>query len=260
MPYFRKEALSKYMGTGCRRQLRLYLTPENQTYAAERLREGMPPTQPPRPGLEQIIQAGDEWGAAKVADLAGTFGPSAIVGNPFTHRTGQTRYRAIDLRTALKQSAPGTFLVEAEFAIGPGFERSLGIDGYRAAFGLGYANVRPDLIDVLPPGHLPRLVRPDGDVAFLAPGDSRLQLRVIDVKLTAEPSPPYFAEVTYYAMALAGWLIDHKLDDRFVVVPDGAVWPGSHDASKLVVACREYEKQGVTPTVDQLRVALEQDL
>ena len=31
-------------------------------------------------------------------------------------------------------------------------------------------------------------------------GDARLQLRVIDIKLTAEPSPSYFAEVAYYRL------------------------------------------------------------
>lgn len=40
--------------------------------------------------------------------------------------------------------------------------------------------------------------------------DDRLQLRIIDIKLTAEASPSYFdvPEVVYYATVLAGWLED----------------------------------------------------
>src|SRR5439155_14602558 len=87
-----------------------------------------------------------------------------------------------------------------------------------------------------------------------------LQLRIIDIKLTAEPSPSYYAEVAYYILILAGWLIDHGLDRDFVVVPDGAIWPGSHDAAELVKLCKDLQQQNITPTPQQLRDALELDL
>ena len=44
-------------------------------------------------------------------------------------------------------------------------------------------------------------------------------------------------------------IADGKLDNQFVVVPDGAVWPGSHEASHLVRRSRDLIAQGVTPTV-----------
>ena len=94
----------------------------------------------------------------------------------------------------------------------------------------------------------------------LAPGDERRQLRVIDIKLTAQPSPGYFAEVALYSMALAGWLIDEGLDRQFVVVPDGAVWPGSHEASNLLKLRREAERKGLQPSADRLRDAIQEDL
>ena len=50
---------------------------------------------------------------------------------------------------------------------------------------------------------------------------TRRQLRVIEIKMTAEASPGYFAEVAYYSMALAGWLADRGLDQSYVVVPRG---------------------------------------
>ncbi len=61
-------------------------------------------------------------------------------------------------------------------------------------------------------------------------------------------------------MALAGWLVDQRLDTRYVVVPDGAVWPGSHEAATLTRLCRQFEREGATPTVSQLLAALEEDL
>src|SRR3954452_7062504 len=134
MPYFRKEVLSHYIGSGCLRQLRLYLTTDNRRVRTEREAEGMPPVQPPRPGLEQIVQEGERWGAEKVADLARTFGPSAVVGDAFTHASGQTRYREVALRDVLARAAAGAFLVEAQYEIGPAFEAGLGIADYRARF------------------------------------------------------------------------------------------------------------------------------
>jgi hypothetical protein len=86
----------------------------------------------------------------------------------------------------------------------------------------------------------------------LPAGDARLQLRVIDIKLSAEPSPAYFAEVAFYSMALAGWLKDEGLSGQFVVVPDAAVWPGTHDASKLVQASRQAQSQAITLSTAQL--------
>ena len=90
--------------------------------------------------------------------------------------------------------------------------------------------------------------------------DQRRQLRVIDIKLTAHPSPSYFAEVVLYSMALAGWLVDQRLDQRFVVVPDGAVWPGSHEASNLRRTFQAAAKDGVTLSTADLWNEMQEDL
>lgn len=259
MPYLTKDALSQYIRTECKKQLRLYLSPSPRC-DAERTAERMPAAQPPRPGLEQFTQAGEEWQAQKMNDLTVTFGASAIEGTPYRHATGQTRYRETPLNALLPRATAHRFLAEAQFPIGPTFERALGIDGYRTRFSLGYAEVRPDLIQVLPPLTCDTAVLPDGSTSPIPVGDTRLQLRVIDIKLTAEPSPSYFAEVAYYSMALAGWLTDQSLDGQFVVVPIAAVWPGSHDASCLAVTYRRLVGTGATPTAADLHAALEEDL
>lgn len=262
MPYLNKEALSQYFRTGCHRQLRLYLSPDNAAYRAERLAAGMPDPQPPRPGLDQFRRAGDAWQEAKLNDLTETFGPHTIVGDPHSTPEGRVKYDPIDLAAdaLVPGVTPGAFIVEAQFEVGPEFETSLSIDSYRALYNLNYAALRPDIIEVFPPNHSQQYVNALGEVTQLPAGDTRLQLRVIDIKLSSEPSASYFAEVAYYMMTLAGWLNDHGLDDRYVVVPSGAVWPGSHDASKLVLKFREITSAGGTPTYDELSRALQEDL
>jgi DNA replication ATP-dependent helicase Dna2 len=260
MPRLTKEALSQYIRTECKRQLRLCLSPDNSQYRAERAAQNMPPPQPPRPGLEQIVQAGEEWQAAKLHDLTETFGARAMVGDPYIHPSGQTRYHPVQLDMALARAGPDQFLVEAQYEVGPAFQSALGITRHRTQFDLEYAEARPDIIQVLPSGCFSRAVSPSGETRRLPGRDPRLQLRVIDIKLTAEPSPGYFAEVAYYSMVLAGWLIDHGLEQQFVVVPDGAVWPGSHEAAQLMVIYRQLKREGITPAVQQLRSAMELDL
>jgi hypothetical protein len=260
VPKLDKEALSQYIRTECQRQLRLNLSPHSGKYKAERQALGMPDPQPPRPGLEQITQAGEEWQAAKLNDLACTFGPGAVVGQTQPSASGQSVYQAVPLATVLPSASAGQFLVEAEYDVGKAFSTALGIAGFQHQPPLDYAEVRPDIIEVLPANHIDKMVSPNGDVSRLPVPDHRLQLRIIDIKLTSEPSPSYFAEVAYYSMTLAAWLIDHGLDHRFVVVPEGAVWPGSHDASFLTKVANELRTAGQTPTPSQLRAALQQDL
>ncbi|BDV41537.1 hypothetical protein GURASL_04600 [Geotalea uraniireducens] len=264
MPQINKQALAQYIRSGCARQLALNLRPDNVRFGAERNAEGMPYPQSPRPGLRQIQEAGDEWQAEKLHDLTRTFPTGSVVGVPYQNQQGQTRYRTVTLdATRLRAASPVRFLVETEFDPAPQggeLEQALGLSPFRAAHQLEFAHLRPDIIVALPPGTFSRYLSPDGTPHDLPPNDARVQLRVIDIKMTAEPSPGYFAEVTYYSMALAAWLVDNQLDHEFVVVPDAAIWPGSHDASRLMVTYNEILTAGVQPTLAQLWDAMQEDL
>jgi hypothetical protein len=220
----------------------------------------MPPKQPPRPGLEYFTEAGEEWQAEKLNDLTQTFGVDTIIGDPFIHSSGQTRYRPISLDEALSRSRPNQFIVESEYNIEDEFERAFRINDYRTRFHLDYATLRPDIIEVLPARTFSSSVTPAGDLSRLSESDERLQLRVVEIKLTSEPSAGYFSEVAYYTMALAGWLVDHDFNERFLVVPDGVIWPGSHEASNLTLVHNELTREGHTPTFLQLFNAMEKDL
>ena len=259
MPYLNKQALSQFLRTNCDRQLRFNLSPDNATYRAEREANGIPDVQPPRPGLQQFRQAGEEWEAEVLDTLSQCFS-DCVIGNYYQTSSGQTRYRPQKLIDVLPDATPGTFLVEMQFEVGDTFEQAIGIDDYRVEYSLAYARVRPDILVVLPAGSYNSAVLPSGDVEIMPTGDERLQLRIIDVKLSAVPSPSYFAEVAYYSMILAGWLVDNDLDQQYVVVKDGAIWAGSHEASSLILKNSEIINEGHIPTFGQLYEALEVDL
>ena len=262
MPQFGKQALSQFIRTNCMRQLALNLYPDNPTFRPDRASLGMPYPQTPRPGLRQIQETGEEWQAEKLHDLAQTFGQASIVGNSRTTRASQVRFLPIELDQHLPGAGAPSFIVESEFTIDAGgaFETALGIAGHRGQFLLDYQRLRPDVIEVVAPGTSQLGVAPDGLTQPLPVGDLRRQLRIIDIKLTAHPSPGYFAEVALYSMALSGWLVDRSLDHEFVVVPDGAVWPGSHEASNLFRVYQDGQNQGIPATIQQLRQAMEDDL
>ena len=262
MPRISKHALSQFVRTNCMRQLALNLYPDNAAFLPDRQAQGMPYPQSPRPGLRQIQETGQDWQAEKLDDLASTFGQAAVVGDLRRTRTNRVRFHPVPLRQHLPGATPGSFIAEGEFSVGAGgaLETSLGIVGHRGRFQLDYGRLRPDIIEVQGPGVFSSRVAPDGLTEAIVPGDQRRQLRVIDIKLTAHPSPGYFAEVALYSMALAGWLVDNALDGDFVVVPDGAVWPGSHQGSNLRMVHQRAVRQGITLGIDQLRGAMQEDL
>lgn len=259
MPYLTKRAISSFLRSECLRRLKLDLSPDNSTYQHERTAQNMPPRAVGRPGLRALADAGTDWEIAKINDLVTTFGISTTLGNPSPLPTGGVQFNEVPLSHVIRQARPGTFLVQTEYDVGTTFESALAIASYRSSFNLDYAGLRPDLIQVLNVGAAQEEVLPDGSVVQVQPGDPRVPLRIIDIKLTAEPSVPYLAEVTYYAMTLAGWLADNN-HTGFLVVPEAAVWPGSHDASALVKLDAAKRAAGQTATHQELLDALAEDL
>jgi hypothetical protein len=221
----------------------------------------MPPKQPPRPGLEQFAQAGEEWQRQKMHDLVETFGADCVIGD--VRRNPEGRYtfgRRTDLRAALAAAVPYRFIVEPVYEVTSAFERGMHIERYRDDFTLTYGELLPDLIQVLPAQTCSRIVTAGGRLVPVVQADTRLQLRIIDIKLTAEASPSYLGEVVYYATVLAGWLEDAGLARQFAVSDDPAVWAGSHDASHVTQRFRQAQVAGGSATPQQLFDALNEDL
>ncbi|HET6314240.1 MAG TPA: AAA domain-containing protein, partial [Chloroflexia bacterium] len=179
--------------------------------------------------------------------------------DPVLDASGRTKYKDLDLADALSRASAGHMLIQPQYKVTDAFTVAMSIDSYEGLFKLAYSELRPDILQVLPPGRWTQEVRPNGTLEYIQPGDRRLQLRVIDIKHTAEPSNGYFAEVAYYMVTLAGWLEQNGLDRDFVVVA-GAVWPGSHDASALRKKDQKAKSEGRFATQEELNTALEEDL
>lgn len=260
MPFLSKRVISNYFRSNCYRRLRLDLSPDNQHYRSERQAANMPPRSVSRPGLYALAAAGEEWEEAKLNDLAQTFGINSILGASTRTASGGYHFSDVPLANIIRSANPGTFLVQAQYNVGSTFENALGVTSFRTTHGLDYAELRPDIIQVFASGDYEQEVMPDGTIRDLQPYDRRLPLRLIDIKLTAEPSVSYFIEITYYAMVLASWLIDNRLEQHYFVVPEPTVWPGSHDASAIIRLQREKQSQGIASTTLELMQALEEDI
>lgn len=244
MPRVQKSSITQFVGTGCERQLRLSLHPDTRHFAHERVALNMPHRQV-RPALREIQNAGDEWGESKVHDLHDAFGPANVLGGAHT-QTGSTtqpgiRYQPSQLLPFLNAGvAAGQFLVETEYRANTAtFRAAHNLDTITFAEvsgPLSLTRARPDVIEVLAPTPGAKAVTVNGDIVPIDSGDSRLLLRIIDVKLTSEPGPRYFAELAYYALTLAAFLTDAGLDDRYIVSAQPAIWPGTETESALQTA------------------------
>lgn len=247
MPRFDKTCVTQFANTGCEKQLRFALHPDTVQHRAERVSLNLPHPQI-RPALAEIREAGNDWGYSKVHELSAAFGANRLVGGNRTPTGGTAspglRFAASELLSWLAPGiAPGSFLIETEFDAGtPTFLAAHGLSDLvaeGAAGALEFARARPDVIEVVEPGAAgasTHVVTVGGDLEPCAADDGRLQLRIIDVKLTSEPGPHYFAELAYYAVALAAWLREHDLDNRYAVSGTPAVWPGSETAGSLAKA------------------------
>ncbi|MDR6218942.1 AAA domain-containing protein [Deinococcus soli (ex Cha et al. 2016)] len=230
MPTLSKKSMSLYFKNRCDRQLLLYLHSTE-----ERRASGMPERQPARPSSTQVGRAGHQHGFDRVEDLIRCLGESAVIHGPADHTSAQ--FSPIDLRAALTDARAHTVLVEADFAAPDSFLRWANLDRTLAPDQRHlHGNVRPDLIQVLPAGYATQLITLDGHAAPLPGGDPRLQLRVVDIKMSSEPATNYFGEVAYYSLLLTHALHEWNLSDRFVVLPQAAVWPGVNPHGTLVQA------------------------
>jgi DNA replication ATP-dependent helicase Dna2 len=269
MPSFGKKSLSLFLRNRCELQFLLSLYRNS-----ERLKLSMPPSQDVRAALGFAGASGYEWQERKLGEMQAVFGKDNVrVGKP---RKGNQREPTDITAELLRELKPNQFIVEGKYVTATNtFRSAVNLISLKDSFGADVTieNSQPDIIQFLPPlaagigpnsNELPNPyelgVWPNGDVFPLPPSDNRPRLRVIDIKRTSEPGAYYFAEVVYYSMSLAAWLIEHKLDKEFVVVAAPAVWPGSHEASNLAKHSAKWKQMAHAPTTADMAVALEDDL
>ena len=259
-----KRAISHFIRTGCRRRLRLDLY---EGKAARRAADA-PDKDVGRPGLALLAHQGREYEREKYGELVEVFGGRVVHGGLKKHaRGGGTAFEKIELDLVIDNLAARTFALEAEFEITERFIFTNDLSGLMSGRGvagdsnLAFEDLRPDILQVLPPAGMPRrVVTPSGHLQRLRPEDRRLGLRIIDIKIAGEPSPSHFAELAYYGMALAGWLVDSGRADRFVVLADAAIWPGTHDGSEIRRLLNERQSGNRRVGAEQFLRGLDADL
>lgn len=246
-----KRTISQYLRGECRRRLRLDL------YANDRARRDAraPVKDVSRPGLALLVEQGRRFEREKFHELSQSFAGRVVHGAAADPRPGEVRaFARISLADHIDRCVPDQFLIEAEYPVTTPFVGAHGLDDLAdgSAFpqgsnaNLGFGAVRPDIIQLRPPnGRAREIIVPSGEIELIAADDARLGLRIVDIKLTGEPSPSHFAELTYYQMTLAAWLEHTGRGGRFIVLKDAAVWPGKHEASEIRRLEVEDRRNGV---------------
>ncbi len=245
-----KRVISQFIRTGCRRRLRLDL----YRGVADRLRAGVPEKDASRPGLALLTEQGKQYERAKFAELEDIFPDLVVRGALKPFEADEDRaFQTIELANHIDHLGVDQFALEAQFEMTESFKAAHILadleDGTAVADGerLAFEALRPDILQVrAPSGEVRRSVTPSGRLERIGPGDERLGLRIIDIKISGEPSPAHFSELAYYGMALAGWLQDTGRADRFVVLADAAIWPGTHDGSTMHRLLREDRANSVS--------------
>ncbi len=268
-PRLTKRAVSLFFRVGCERQLLLYLYTDDARAALQ-----MPPRQSGRAGLGLVGRHGLQWQADKVRELEGAFGAPNVIRSPGRDKAGGIP--ATPLNSVLASLTDYQFLVEGSYSADTrAFRDAVGMLALRDLNGLTLelGEMRPDLIQVFPrlsehqvvwpdlPASYCEEILPSGRTRQVDPAtDSRVRLRVADIKMTSEPGAHYFAEVVFYSMALAGWLENQGLSNDYLVVAAPAVLPGSLEVSDLITQKRQWHGMGYVPTAAELSQVFENDL
>jgi len=201
------------------------------------------------------VEQGRRFEREKFNELSQSFSGRVTHGDVADPHPGEERaFSRINLVDRIDNCAADHFLIEAEYPVTRPFivAHALGdlADGSAFPVGsnssLGFGAVRPDIIQLRPgTGSARETIPPSGEIQMTSADDPRLGLRIVDIKLTGEPSPSHFAELAYYQMTLAAWLEHTGRTDRFVVLKDAAVWPGKHEASEIRRLEAEDRRNGV---------------
>ncbi len=248
-----KESISRFVESKCQRQLFLGLHDEKQGGL-----DGTTfPDRRPRPAIADARQTGQAWEAEKVADLiqsyrlAGSLAP--ILGNQvlrprvYNVLAGGAQSKLVDGKMDLallldgfrKSQCDQGFLLQPEAVSTANFIQRIGLStlwSQRDAKNERLIEIKriiPDIIWIRPAGTYAQILMPDGSITVAAPGDTRKQLAVIDIKRAEEPRNHHFIEVAYYMWYLANWIEAQGYDNDFVIALPGFIWPGTFDPAKI---------------------------
>jgi hypothetical protein len=170
---------------------------------AEKDSLGMPPKSIRRPGFEIIVQQGEKYEAEKLEDLKDCYGAEEVFGTavPSKDPDEPPEWKGVPIWDGLDSGK--RLLFQPEFEVTESFKTAHGLDRYVTEYGLTFAELRLDILRIYPPGTYGNMIDESGNVMPVPEDDHRWQIRIADIKLSAEPSHGSFAEVAYYMMTLA---------------------------------------------------------
>jgi len=263
-----KAPISTYIGSGCRRRLWL------DSLGSDEMRQavGAVIQDRRRVGSEFIKEQGHRHETERFKELIAAMGDLIIRGDMETTSQGYESFKSLDLKTALQTLKPGGSVIEAQFKPTEHFLTVLGLT--ETGKGLRLARCRPDIVHMVPAADHQSLVTPSGDITRREETDRRPALLCFDIKLAMEPGPKHFAEIAYYAMALASWLETTGLSKEFAVLSTGGIWAGpSGSLSKEIATLRsrktpevinawydDIRKLPLDAVLGRVRRAIRQDL
>ncbi|MDP9474900.1 MAG: hypothetical protein M3R38_04290 [Actinomycetota bacterium] len=233
-----KSTMAQTFKFDCDRYLRFKLASDE-----ERARLEFEEEKSKRPGIQLMTAAGRRWEADKYQDLIDVAGAGSVehVLGEYDDSIDRERFgKVANLFDVLRRDEPPLAVLEGEFTVPVDVT-----PGYRQACeeaGLEPVGARPDIMWIRRyPSGAP-LVEPHAE-------EPEYEIHIVDVKMAAEPSLRHFAEVTFYALALAAALRKEGLSERYAVSAEGFIWPGHHDANAFRNLHRDATANGAEDPV-----------
>ena len=227
-----KSVLSQVLRYECDRLLRFRLATSD-----EKTDSGIETQKYKRPAIELIQSQGGKWETDKYHDFIYAAGAGNVVyqeGTTVDPFLGFRRFETVDLFTALRRVSPPIGIIEGEFKI-PN-DITMMLKALYEEYGLEPVRARPDILWIR---------RAPTGAPLLGPKRTpEFEIHIVDVKLQAEPTISHFAEVTFYALALARAIETEGLAARYGVSAQGYIWPGTHEINAFRDLFHRLRAQG----------------
>ncbi len=235
MPKFKKQTISRYIKTNCKRflALELYRDTADKSLA---IQYDMPEPIVARPTATIFARAGVKAEKLLYDLILNEFGDEYSI---IFDKTLKSKERLLELFNNNLENK--LFLLEPEFLTDDLLEEFINqFDETLKSFEdtLTISDIRPDIISVVIPSDDEIYYEVKKDGSLRAINDNRILLSVMDIKNTEKSNSGYDAEVVLYSILLTIWLEKNNLSDKYVVCSKSGIFPASLKVNSF---SEEYE-------------------
>lgn len=246
-----KGTLSMFLRTKCERALYLSLHKDSELAA-----NSMPERLVARPGIGMLKDAGIEFESERNNQLIKIFNSSVIFKLGANSGPISSPLAALLNRVTVTPS----FILQGKIEPAEFQEMALvnmGLSSSQLRLIPQIAGLIPDIIIVREPILDDTEITVTGErKPIVLETEKRRALSVLDVKHTSEANPSYSAEVAFYALFLANWLIKEGLQDRYYVTSKGYLWTRFKQGASELDRYWRTSETGETVTAQQYLDAL----